>query len=41
VVLGERGLDRGVVEYRGRSDPAARDLPLDQIVAFLQAPSTT
>jgi len=41
VVLGERGLDRGVVEYRGRSDPAARDLPLEQIIAFLQAPSTT
>jgi prolyl-tRNA synthetase len=38
VVLGERGLDRGVVEYRGRCDPAARDVPLEQIIALLQAP---
>ena len=35
VVVGEKGLDRGVVEYRGRSDEAAVDVPLDGIGAFL------
>jgi prolyl-tRNA synthetase len=35
VVVGEKGLDRGVVEYRGRRDEAATDVPLDAIVAFL------
>jgi prolyl-tRNA synthetase len=37
VVLGERGLDAGTVEYRARRDSAARDLPLDGIVDFLRA----
>ncbi len=35
VVVGEKGLDRGVVEYRGRRDAEARDVPLDEIVAML------
>ncbi len=37
VVVGEKGLDRGVVEYRGRRDAEARDVPLDEIVAMLGA----
>ncbi len=36
VVLGERGLDQGEVEYRGRRDAENRMLPLDGIVEFLQ-----
>jgi prolyl-tRNA synthetase len=36
VVVGERGLDQGEVEYRGRGDPENRMLPLDGIVEFLQ-----
>jgi prolyl-tRNA synthetase len=36
VVLGERALDQGEVEYRGRRDPENRMLPLEDIVAFLQ-----
>ena len=36
VVLGERGLDQGEVEYRGRRDPENRMLPLDGIIEFLQ-----
>ncbi len=35
VVVGEKGLDRGVVEYRGRRDAESSDVPLDEIVAFL------
>ncbi len=35
VVVGEKGLDRGVVEYRGRRDAEAREVPLDEIVAML------
>jgi len=36
VVVGERGLDRGVCEYRGRRDADSQDLPLDNLVTFLQ-----
>ena len=36
VVLGERGLDNGEVEYKGRRDDEATHVPLDQIVGFLQ-----
>ncbi|MDE2090131.1 MAG: proline--tRNA ligase, partial [Gammaproteobacteria bacterium] len=37
VVLSERGLDTGTVEYRGRRDAASRDLPLQDVVSFLQS----
>jgi prolyl-tRNA synthetase len=36
LVLGERGLARGMVEYKGRRDEKARELPLDDIVATLR-----
>ncbi len=36
LVLSDRGLDAGTVEYQGRRDSAKQDLPLDSIVAFLQ-----
>jgi len=36
LVLGERGLDQGMIEYRGRRDTESTDMPLDGILAFLQ-----
>jgi prolyl-tRNA synthetase len=36
VVIGERGLDAGEVEYRGRGDEENRMLPLQDFVAFLK-----
>jgi prolyl-tRNA synthetase len=36
LVLGERGLDAGSVEYKGRRDQQARDIPLDQLLDFLR-----
>lgn len=35
VVLSEKGLDAGEVEYRGRRDADSRRIPRDRIVAFL------
>ncbi|MDH5594477.1 MAG: proline--tRNA ligase [Gammaproteobacteria bacterium] len=37
IVIGDRGLDKGVVEYKGRRDADNQDIPLDGIVAFLQS----
>ena len=36
IVLGERGLDNGVAEYKGRRDHESQDITLDNIVEFLQ-----
>ena len=36
IVLGERGLDNGVVEYKGRRDSDSQDIALDNIVEYLQ-----
>ncbi|MCB1772528.1 MAG: proline--tRNA ligase [Gammaproteobacteria bacterium] len=36
VVVGERGLDKGEVEYRGRRDSENRMLPLDGFVDFIR-----
>ncbi len=36
IVLGERGLDNGVIEYKGRRDSDSQNIALDEIVAFLQ-----
>jgi len=36
IVLGDRGLDRGVVEYRARNDTENRDIALDEIVGLLK-----
>jgi prolyl-tRNA synthetase len=36
IVLGERGLDNGVVEYKGRRDVESQDIALDNLVEFLQ-----
>jgi prolyl-tRNA synthetase len=36
VVLGERGLAAGNAEYKGRRDEKPRDVPLQEVVAFLK-----
>jgi len=36
IVLGDRGLDSKSVEYRARTDSENRDIPLDEIVAFIK-----
>ena len=36
VVVGERGLDKGELEYRGRNDDENRMLPLDGFVEYLR-----
>ena len=37
IVLGDRGLDNGMVEYRARTDSDNQDIPLDQVIAHLKA----
>lgn len=37
LVIGERGLDEGYVEYKGRRDSSARNIPNAQIIQFLKA----
>jgi prolyl-tRNA synthetase len=37
LVLGDKGLARGMIEYKGRRDAAARDLPLANIVGEMRA----
>lgn len=36
IVLGERGLDKGIVEYKGRRDEKSEDVPLEYIDQFLK-----
>ncbi len=36
LVLGDKGLTKGVIEYKGRRDKAVREVPLDQIVGTLR-----
>ena len=36
LVLGERGLDKGVVEYKARRESQSRELPLDKAIAMLR-----
>ena len=35
VVIGDKGLDDGTVEYKGRRDAETTFVPLDEIVSFL------
>ena len=37
VVVGERGLAEGMLEYKGRSDSAAQLLPIADLAAFIKA----
>ncbi|MFC1603147.1 proline--tRNA ligase [Pseudomonadota bacterium] len=36
IVLGERGLDDGQVEYRGRQDTETQLIPLDNIISYIR-----
>jgi len=36
VVVGEKNLDNGQVEYRARTDSASQDIPIDAIIPFLK-----
>ncbi len=36
IVLGDRGLDKGTVEYRARTDDSNRDIPASEIVDFIK-----
>jgi prolyl-tRNA synthetase len=37
VVVGERGLEAGRLEYRGRRDTVNQDFALDDALAFIQS----
>ena len=36
IVVGERGLDKGTLEYKGRKDEKATDVAVGEVVAFLK-----
>ena len=37
VVIGERGLKEGMLEYQGRTDEAATQVPVAEMSSFLKA----
>jgi len=37
IVIGERGLDNGVIEYKYRQDDKAQDIPQSDFMDFLMA----
>jgi prolyl-tRNA synthetase len=39
IVVGDKGLERGVLEYKPRTGDGAADVPLDSVVQFLLARS--
>jgi prolyl-tRNA synthetase len=36
LVVGERGLDAGAIEYKGRQDADKQDISLDSVIDFLK-----
>ena len=36
LVLGERGLDTGSIEYKGRGDEDKQDIALDQVIGHIK-----
>ena len=36
IVIGDRGLEHGVVEYKGRRDQDSREIPRPELLAFLK-----
>jgi prolyl-tRNA synthetase len=36
LVLSDRGLDQGTIEYKGRREAEARDVPIDQVVSLIR-----
>jgi len=37
IVIGDRGLDSGTVEYQGRTDKESQELAFADIVSFIQS----
>jgi len=37
LVISDRGLDKGTLEYKARTDEQAQDIPLDEAVAFISS----
>lgn len=37
IVIGDRGLDAGTVEYQGRTDHESREIPFSEIINFLKS----
>ena len=37
IVIGDRGLDTGIVEYQGRMDKESQDVAFTDIVSFIKA----
>jgi len=35
IVLGDKGLDKGTVEYKSRTDTDSKDIPLADIIDYL------
>ncbi|MDH5358916.1 MAG: proline--tRNA ligase [Gammaproteobacteria bacterium] len=36
IVIGEKGLDKGAIEYKGRRDETNTDIPIDTVVEYLR-----
>jgi len=36
IVIGDKGLEKGTVEYKGRRDSESQDIPAEQLLEFLQ-----
>ena len=36
IVIGDRGLDKGMLEYKGRRDTDNQDVPVDKLIEFIQ-----
>jgi prolyl-tRNA synthetase len=36
IVIGERSLDKGVVEYKARRETEAQEVPVDQVIELLK-----
>ena len=37
IVIAERGMDNGVLEYKGRGDADKSEVPVDEVVAFIKS----
>ena len=37
LVLSDRGLDAGTLEYKGRTDDASDDIPIEDVMGFIQS----
>lgn len=40
IVIGDRGLDKGMLEYKGRRDTENQDVPVEGVIEFLQGKIT-